>query len=307
MTISISGFPRSSIGGATDFFRGRAFYSASSYEMAVDEKERKLFSLMKTCFPDLYSGLKIEDAYKLLFMERKDLSKGRYASDKEETNYLLCMLEGYEFMLKTLDSPLTCDLYQALHDSCCFDVRSKDAPFGIPMGFRVIGDGAEAFQVILGSTLSAKGYEELLMKHKFSKCEFEGQTYFPFKDAIVNPEKTIDLSAKQLSFIKLKPTRTESCKFYVNFCIDKFYTARKETESEKLSAIAALCQDLDQMHVFVDGNIRTTGILVLNKMLISSGLSPAVLEDVNCLDCLSIDEIVEKIKEGQVFFRSLSA
>jgi prophage maintenance system killer protein len=89
--------------------------------------------------------------------------------------------------------------------------------------------------------------------------------------------------------------------------LDKYEALPKTNEEEKLIAIATLCQDLDQMHVFVDGNIRTTGILVLNKLLLQQRLSPSVLEDVNCLDCLSVAEIVEKIREGQAYFQALLA
>lgn len=85
----------------------------------------------------------------------------------------------------------------------------------------------------------------------------------------------------------------------------RYHLAPKTTEDEKLHAIARLCQDLDQLHVFVDGNIRTTGILLLNKLLIENGLSPSVMHDVNQLDCLSEDELVTIIKEGQEFFQRL--
>lgn len=238
-------------------------------------------------------------------MERKDHDKGKFGFDSEETNYLSCMLDGYEFMLKSLASPLSPNYYRALHDVCCWDVRSADAPGGIPMGYRVHGDGAEAFRVILGSTLSERGYHELVEKYKCATFIFEEQTYQPFKESLLDPTRTIDLTGKDLSLIKVKPTRIKTCEFNVTFCIKKYESAKKDTEEQKLRAIAELCQDLDQFHVFVDGNIRTTGILLLNKMLLSQELSPSVLKDVNCLDCLAVDEIVELIKEGQEFFQTL--
>jgi hypothetical protein len=292
-------------GEALDAMRPRVVFSYSEYELICEDTETRVHLFLKEAYPHIYGSLEKEDLYKLIFMERKDHEKGRFGFDSEETNYYYCMLNAYEFMLKTLDSPLSVDLYQALHDVCCYDIRTLDSPGGIPMGYRVIADGAEAFQVIKGSTLSEAGYNELVDKYKNTTCIFEDQTYFPFKGSLINPAHTIDLTGKELSFIKVKPIRLATAKFYVQFALDRFEKAPKTTDDEKLFAIAALCQDLDQFHVFVDGNIRTTGILVLNKMLISLKLSPSVLNDVNVLDCLSVLEIVEKIKEGQSFFQAL--
>ena len=43
---------------------------------------------------------------------------------------------------------------------------------------------------------------------------------------------------------------------------------------KRLELIIRTCQDLDQMHLFTDGNIRTIAFLVMNKMLIENGFNP---------------------------------
>jgi hypothetical protein len=68
------------------------------------------------------------------------------------------------------------------------------------------------------------------------------------------------------------------------------------------AAIARCCQDLDQHHLFSDGNARTLGFLVMNKLLLQNGLSPVVLVDPNHIDMNSIDELVTKMRFAQVQF-----
>jgi hypothetical protein len=64
-------------------------------------------------------------------------------------------------------------------------------------------------------------------------------------------------------------------------------------------------QNLDQIHLFNDGNIRTFALLLLQRLLIDNGFSPTCLDDPNCIDCLSINEIVARVEQGWEHFKSL--
>jgi len=74
---------------------------------------------------------------------------------------------------------------------------------------------------------------------------------------------------------------------------------------KKLELIIRTCQDLDQAHVFADGNIRTIAFLVMNKMLIENDLNPTCMYDPNVLDCTDIKTLIEHVKTGQAYFLSL--
>ena len=63
--------------------------------------------------------------------------------------------------------------------------------------------------------------------------------------------------------------------------------------------------ELERAHLFSDGNARTYGFVVINKLLIDAGLSPTILENPNHLDGFSIEEIVQEIREGQGRFQAL--
>ncbi|WP_169708772.1 Fic family protein [Trinickia terrae] len=75
----------------------------------------------------------------------------------------------------------------------------------------------------------------------------------------------------------------------------------------KLRAIARCCQELERTHLFADGNARTVGFLVLNKLLLENGMPPAMLADPNRFDGFSANELVGEIKHGQATFQRFAA
>ena len=266
----------------------------------IETAENKLLGLLERKIMPLQINTK--SLWKVVFMERKHIEDGKWAYEGIEPGYLQGIYKGYALMLETLTTPLTSSLYKDLHDACAKDVKSEEAPEGIPLGFRTWQDGAEGFPLIMGETCSQVGISELFDRYRTYKyIDPETQDeYYPLKDAMVSPLKT---TTDPIPTLRLKPTTEKTCSVNVDFCISLYEKAPKRTEEEKLHAIARLCQDLDQFHVFVDGNIRTTGILVLNKLLLENKLAPAAMKDVNQLDCLSEQEIVDLIKEGQEYFR----
>lgn len=88
----------------------------------------------------------------------------------------------------------------------------------------------------------------------------------------------------------------------IQACLDECRTdctAAAGNSDVKLRSIALCCRHLEQLHPFPDGNARTIGVLVLNKLLLEQGLPPAALEDANRLDAFSVAEVVQEIRVGQ--------
>ena len=75
----------------------------------------------------------------------------------------------------------------------------------------------------------------------------------------------------------------------------------------KIKSILRFVQNLDQIHPFYDGNIRTFSVLLIQKLLIDQGITPVCFDDPNCVDCLSIDEILGHFRKGQSNFLSLKS
>jgi type II secretory pathway component PulF len=53
-----------------------------------------------------------------------------------------------------------------------------------------------------------------------------------------------------------------------------------------------------------DGNTRTFGILLVNRLLLKEGLEPAIMEDPNRFNGYAVSELVDEIKKGQNLFRT---
>jgi hypothetical protein len=76
----------------------------------------------------------------------------------------------------------------------------------------------------------------------------------------------------------------------------------EKSDDGKLRRIAETCRTLEQAHLFNDGNARTVGFLLLNRLLLSAGMSPALMSNPNEFDGFSISELVQSIRQGQEKF-----
>lgn len=76
------------------------------------------------------------------------------------------------------------------------------------------------------------------------------------------------------------------------------------TADEKIYIIAKHVQRIEQLHPFLDGNIRTCYILI-NKLLRDFEQPLTILFNPNKLDACTIEEVVEMIKIGQLVYQDL--
>jgi hypothetical protein len=76
-------------------------------------------------------------------------------------------------------------------------------------------------------------------------------------------------------------------------------------EDAKLTAIVRCCQDLYQIHPFLDGNTRTIVAGVLPKLLLENGFCPSILRNPKMLAGYSVEEIKDAVREGQQVFQKL--
>lgn len=72
-----------------------------------------------------------------------------------------------------------------------------------------------------------------------------------------------------------------------------------KTEHERLENIVDLCQKLERLHPFPDGNARCFAILTLNHLLVRNGMPLTMLRDPNILDGWSRAQVVTEVKVGQ--------
>lgn len=95
--------------------------------------------------------------------------------------------------------------------------------------------------------------------------------------------------------------------------LDEYHTALIQLASSDtadkidkcLTIIVKCCQQLEWLHPFADGNCRTFGMILLNRLLIENNFYPCIMDDPNQLDCFSINELVEAIKQGMRNFATI--
>lgn len=73
---------------------------------------------------------------------------------------------------------------------------------------------------------------------------------------------------------------------------------------EKQIAILRFIQNLDQSHLFADGNIRTVAFVLMNYLLVKENLCPVIWENPNVLDGHALIECYQLMLEGQSRFQS---
>jgi prophage maintenance system killer protein len=253
-------------------------------------------------------------AWRLLMDGKHHAARGKLGFENER-GYMAAMMGAFTQVLHQLNTRLTAGYYEQLHDACLNNVLDR-ARQPMELGYRKSAEHGEAFGVVAGETWSHEGYRELQEKYQ-QRNRDEGHRYapegHPVGDALArDPEKMVGpaLAEKKMTLKPKTRSRSQAAATLVLELyekeIKKLDPASATHADDALDAIVRCCQDLDQVHLFVDGNIRTIAFLVMNKLLLENGLQPAILDEPNIFDCKSVAELKAAVREGQARFASLS-
>ncbi len=189
--------------------------------------------------------------------------------------------------------------------------NGRPIPEGIDIDDRLLGGYVKSLSD-LELTLSSEDFtgcsDYVTKSNEFDQIKWDREFPLCTKHSLAFRAKVnryIDyLKISKNPIYKLDRIATSVIKYTVDFFLEEYYTNIKDAKDEdsKIKCIVKLCQSLDQLHPFTDGNIRLFGMLLLNYLLIRNQISPCVLTDPNCLDLLSINELLLKVKEGQKNF-----
>jgi hypothetical protein len=233
--------------------------------------------LMKTVERvDTFAGFPSIEVWKLV-IDGRNHGGGPFVFDKEEPGYLAGISRGLDHALKNIDAPITVELLEKLRRLAVEEVsKTNETDFNPEIG----GNGA-SFALILGNNATEKGLAALRDKLKNSTLQ----------SVSVNESGSTILSRNAISRAELYPITKK--------IIDSY-----EASAKSLRDIIVLCQDLDQLHPFNDGNIRTFGVILFQKELARTKLTPSILFNPNRFDAYSVDEMSDEIEFGQKDFRS---
>lgn len=208
----------------------------------------------------------------LFLIDGKGHGDGPWVFDKEEPGYLAGMAQGMNFALKNYQQKLSVEFFEELRKTTTAPVKKQnDTEFR-----EKIGGNATRYNLILSSNATKEGIEEL--KNKLA--------HDPLRKIVNNRDGVPGLERAYVERDILYPR--------VQKIIDDY-----ENSPKIIKDIARLCQDLDQLHPFNDGNVRTFVEILSQKELLRNGYKPVILYDPNRFDAFSLNQVVVEILDGQ--------
>ncbi|RJF92147.1 sigma 54-interacting transcriptional regulator [Noviherbaspirillum saxi] len=209
-----------------------------------------------------------------------------------ESSYLFKMGRGWLSAVNDLKKRLDLAMIVRLHalasidgeaavSSLLPDVCGAWAQFGMLPGETVTADGERELQQFIEDRGVQGGYDSAIRFSFYTKRGIGGAEYKIFK-------RDEALPADQASLM--------------NRWIDDYsntLSAKEASRQDKVRAAAGLCQQMQRLRPFPDGNCRTFCILLLNRLLLQLGEPLTMIDNPNKLDGFSLAEIVDLVREGQ--------
>lgn len=267
-------------------------------------------------FDRAFNGFDVKHQLHKLFIDKVDNARGPLLYDVDEPGYHAGMTAAFDLVRNTVGQPLTVDAYIALHDTAVTNVAAvvKRNPLGPPQPFsKGLGDGQQFYGLELfkvSEEARAEWHSDKLIY--FCADDDTHQGRFGFR-AVLLPDfewirHQIYSDDSQVRGVKEGDTLDheardrQAIQGILRDYEGSIHSAR--SPDDKLRAMATACRALEVSHFFADGNQRTVAFLVLNKMLIENGFSPAILDDPYLFDGYrSIHELVLDIKAGMENFK----
>ncbi|WP_257264102.1 hypothetical protein [Endozoicomonas sp. ONNA2] len=299
--------------------RNDSMVLAPDYLRAVN----KLASTLQAQFDanELTSGFPVRELYRL-FIDKKDWQSERvFFAYENEPGYTRAMLTVF-VELKNIfaDGVLNSEKITKIHDLSIQDVCSKKGG-PIPNGDNVYGSVNLYFNETGLANCTSNGFREIVELVN-DKDGIKITNYKPMYDDTDN-EIPGEIDSPHFEYYEIGkciniariyhsiPSNRKNIKIYCNKYNKQICDIKNTVKSEAvlrqhvITSIAEVCRNIQVTHPFEDGNARSFGCLLVNGLLMTEGMSPAIIPDANVFDGHSVDELVEIIKEGQQQFQSL--
>jgi hypothetical protein len=205
---------------------------------------------------------------------------------------------------------LTAEYYQQLHDIAIEGTYKKVEENARKQEFELgyAHNTGTTFHLVWDSNYSDAGNEERWEKIACRKGGPNvdaryGEAGHPVGNC--HSEKELMPMSKHTTKSMTREERLKIAETIINQYHKEITSAKRQNDEDaKLTAIVRCCQDLEQAHLFPDGNIRTIAFGVLPKLLLENDLRPCILPNPNILDGFSVEELKQTIREGQETFQS---
>ena len=240
-----------------------------------------------------------------------------------ERGSVQALLNGFSFMMDNFDlsKGLRATYLRELHKVCMLSVETTNLKSS-PGDIRYLNSGmpffaksttyehlVEVFEMrkddgtaIFNSTKWGKTANELSVDEIYKVMHKDGKINYR------NWYPNIDLKQQQAIEGKLSLHEFYEAKHAVQMMmvskmeeiVDRYNTSiqKAKNKEEKLRAIALVPRELELLHPFPDGNSRTFSCVTLTHLLTYNGFSPALLENPNLDNEVSLSQWIEEVKKG---------
>lgn len=207
-----------------------------------------------------------------------------------ESAYLHGMAKGWNKVMHGLKNAPGSSFMLDLHEECNpakpesdDDSGSKKTPFGSKKKSPSFHEGVSTFGLTLGDNMTREGEEEL-------------------KAFIADLMYEVGITLQEYgSGYKLKRGEADSkdLRNLIDGWVKEYNKSMKKTPEDVLFHVVDLCQKLERLHPFKDGNCRTFAVFLMNHLLLQAGQPMTMLDNPNLIDGFSREQVVVKVREGQ--------
>ncbi|MDE1461225.1 hypothetical protein [Spartinivicinus poritis] len=260
-----------------------------------------------------------QQTWRLMTDHSQQELRGEYGFE-DEAGYLAAMFYGFSHMLATVEQPLDTTLLEKLQNKAVAGVL----PLGKTMQEQLIQEqyGLPEITLPIGyqdqqaTTKSLMAGDPLVDKQANASEAglielIKGYQLEPWFEVLGVTLKDGSLSYQDAQQINLhiKPRTAAQCTELTADILTDYSQAQSfsRTENDKLAAIARCCQELARAKPFIDGNIRTIGVLVANKLLLQQQLAPVIMPNPQRFTAFSAKELLSEIKFGQSLFENYTS
>jgi len=277
-----------------------------TFDELIEKTKDSQTDIEDTSYKRFIENFPAEQLWRLFVdLEKQKKESGYIGFLKREPKYLECMAEAWKYIFQSknytkysqesseslVTSPVNTELLMKIHNIAAEPADRVQGNNG-----KIRDKVGVSFGLIPDSTLTPKG--EVQNRLLYSLIN-QKSTELTNRSAIDTSTLSLSLYKGYQNTSSSYLTSNEISMLVDHFCneYEKELLSSKCKES-KLYSLVKLVKTLELIHPFSDGNCRTICILLLNKELVRNGFKPVILEDPNQFDGHTIEELVQKVKEG---------
>jgi hypothetical protein len=220
-----------------------------------------------------------------------------------ESSYLYKMSRAWLCAMHDMERRLDLALIIRLQELCLSDSAALEPQSTLPARLPEACRAWAQFGMLPGETITVDGENELAQfvdAHSGLGSPEGNAVRFSFYTKRGS-------GGAEYKIFKRDEAPTRDLSTLIEYWIDDYHSAlsiandadNDDGSDAKICAAIELCQKLQRLRPFPDGNCRTFSVLLLNRLLVQLGEPLAMIDNPNKMDGFSRAELVDLVRQGQ--------